>query len=126
MAKYIATLRAVFDADDDVDAIFIADQIRVNGAVDLDNDAGDSIDVTQVTSNTLDIRPEEVLNQLRRSRNLLIRTRIKECFELARELDKTIHALSRNEQWETVQGHYDWSEFLTLAKRILQGESPDA
>src|SRR4051812_33563914 len=83
---WIATLRAVYEADSEVDAIMIADQIKVNGEVDLEE--SDSLDVTQVTQNLAQVTPEEVVQILRKARNACIRTRTKEGYDLGRELDK--------------------------------------
>lgn len=125
MPKYVATLRAIYDATDDVEAVFIADKIRENGFADLDEDE-DLLDVTQVTSNHLNLSPEETIVQLKRARNLLIKTRIRECYMLAKELDMQIHALSLRESPEIVASTYDHGDFMDLAERILmKGESPD-
>jgi hypothetical protein len=125
MARYIATLRAQFNADDDVEAIWIADKIMENGEVDLNEDDGDLLEVTQVTSNALDITPQEVLVQLRRARNLLIRTRIKQCFETARELDKIIYALSHRDEINFDMSSYDWGAFMQITEQIIKGEEPN-
>jgi len=126
-ARYVATLRAIYNAEDDVEAIFIADQIRQNGAVDLDEDEeGDVLDVTQVTSNQLDLNPDETIIQLKRARNLLIKTRIKQCYALARELDYQIHALMCRESSDLTMSTYDYGHFMELSEAIIQrGEMPD-
>jgi hypothetical protein len=126
MPKYVATLRAVYEAEDDVGAVFIADQIRVNGERDLDDEDGDVLDVTQVTSNQLDLTPEETITQLRRARNLLVKTRIKECYNLAKELDQQIYALSHRSAGEFAMAGYDFADFMDLAQSILvEGVTPD-
>lgn len=124
--RYVATLRAVFDAEDEVEAIFIADQIRQNGIVDLDEDDGDILDVTQVTSNDLALSPEETLTVLRRARNLLIRTRVKECYETAREFDKLIYILAHRTDPAFSLAGYNYGDFLDISEAILmRGEMPD-
>lgn len=125
MTRYVATLRALYDAKDDVEAMFIADQIRVNGSIDFDDD-NDVLDVTQVTSNQLDLSPDETIVQLKRARNLLIKTRIKECYNLAKELDIQIFALQHRESPEFSMSMYDYGDFMELSEAILQrGEMPD-
>lgn len=119
MPRFVATLRAVFDADDEVTAILAAERIRENGIADLDEDEGDELNVTQVTSNALDISPDEVLEQLEKARNLLIRTRIKQCFEQARELDKIIYALRHRDEESFDMRGYDYGNFMDIAEEIL-------
>lgn len=124
--RYVATLRAVFDAEDEVEAIFIADQIRLNGFQDLDEDDGDILDVTQVTSNSLELSPEETLTQLKRARNLLIKTRIRQCYELAKELDQQLYALEHRADSDFSMAGYDYGKFMEIAEAILQrGEVPN-
>jgi hypothetical protein len=119
MPKYVATLRAVYDADDDVTAIFMADQIRVNGEQDLDDDDGNSLEVTQVTSMEVDLEPDEIITQLRHTRNILIKTRIKECFAEARQLDMLVHMLQHRHEPAIAMAGYDYSTFMDVAEAIL-------
>lgn len=124
-ARYVATLRAVYDADDEVEAIFIADKIKENGGVDLDEEEGDTLEVTQVTNNSLDISPEETLAHLRLSRDLLIRTRIKQCYELARQIDEMAYALEHRRDPDFDLSGYDYSEMLEITERILSEGKED-
>lgn len=125
MIRCVATLRAVFDATDEVEAVFIADKICENGQRDFDEE-NDILEVTQVTSNHLDITPEETLVQLRRARNLLIKTRIRDCYMLAKELDQQIYALAHRGAADFAMAGYDYGEFMDLTERILmRGEMPD-
>lgn len=123
---FIATFRAMFRASDDVEAIMIADQIKVNGQADLDEEDGDTLDVTQVTQNLAALAPEEVLQLLRRARNSCIRTKTREGFDLGRELDKFCFALkNRSEKNEGYQlAGYDYGEFMDVAKEVLAGGNP--
>lgn len=123
--KYVATLRAVYEADDDATAVFIADKIRENGIADMQEDEGDSLDVTQVTNSGLDLTPDETLSVLRKARNLLIKTRIKQCYAQAKELDRTIYALSIRENPNIAMGTYSHGNFMDLCEAILMnGEEP--
>lgn len=122
----MAQLRAVFTAKSEVEAILIADQIKVNGEVDLDQEEGDSLDVTQVTSNQLVMSPEDTLVNFRKTRNLLIRTRVRQAFELAQELDKLIFMFQQrlvDEAGLELSG-YSYGDFMDLALKILHGEEP--
>jgi hypothetical protein len=134
MPRYIATLRATYDAEDEVEAIFIADQIRLNGEQDLDTDEDlldegeevDTLEVTQITDNGLNLTPDEALSVFRHARNLLIKTRIKQCFDLAREFDRTIYALENREIEGFSMRSYDYGRFMDLAESILiKGEVPN-
>lgn len=124
MPKFIATLRAVYEADDEVEAIYISEQIRDNGAKDLEEEEEDSLQVTQVTNNVLDISPQEVIDQLRKSRNLLIRTRVRTGLEIAQQLDKFLYALVRHEDPTYTDSSYSYGDFMALVGRILKGEEP--
>lgn len=121
---YVATLRAVFGATDDVEAIMIADQIKVNGEKDLED--SDSLDVTQVTQNLSVLSPEETLHELRKARNACIRTRTKEGYDLGREIDKFIFVLKhRNEEHDGFKlSGYDYGEYLDIAQEVLAGGNP--
>jgi len=129
MPRYVTTLRACYDAADDVEAIFIADKIRENGQQDLTDDDEENestLEVTQVTSNQLDISPEELLVQLRRARNLLIKTRIRDCYQLAKELDQQIFALANRSEPDFAMAGYSYGNFMDLTEAILrEGKMPD-
>lgn len=123
---WVATLRAVFKADSEVDAIMIADQIKVNGEADLQEDEGDSLDVTQVTQNLAQLSPEETIQVLLKARNACIRTRTKEGYDLGRELDKFAFVLkNRNEEHDGFKlAGYDYAEYLDIATEVLAGGNP--
>jgi hypothetical protein len=123
---YVATLRAIYSADDDVEAALIAEAIRENGSVDLDDEDDESeVFVTQVTSNSLEVSFEESLALFRRTRNLLIKTRIKQCFELAKQLDQMIWVLEHRREPGFDLAGYDYTKFFELSEQILEaGESP--
>lgn len=125
MPRYVATLRAVYDAEDETAAVFIADKIRENGYADLDEDDNDVLDVTQITSNALNLTPQEVITELKRARNLLLKTRVKSCYHLAKELDIEIHKLESGEP-EFAMASYQHGDFMELAESIImKGETPD-
>ncbi len=126
MPRFVATLRAIYDAQDEVEAMLVADKICENGSADLDDSDDDSsLEVTQVVSNGLQLLPQEMLSRLRIARNLLIKTRIKQCYELAQELDRVIFALEHREDPGFSIRAYDYGAFIDLADRILmKGETP--
>lgn len=122
--RFLATFRAVFDAQDDVEAQLIVDRIIENASVDLvaddDSDLEPSFECTQIANNVLTITPQEVLTVLRKARNLLIKTRRKTAVDAARELDMQIHAVDRG----LAAGHesegYDYGHFLDVCEAILK------
>lgn len=126
MPRFVATFRALYNADDEVSAMVIADQIRLNAEMDLDDEDGDTFECTQVTSNGLDLTPDELMIQLRKARNALIKTRMRSCYELARELDQVIHSLQFKDDPRFTSSSYDFGHFMDLAEAILKrGEEPD-
>ena len=125
MPQYIATLRAVYEAADDAEAAFAADQIRENGRSDFDEESENTLDVTQVTSNQLDVTPEETIVHLKKARNLLVKTRIRQCYDLARELDIQIYALEHRLNPAFSMGGYNYADFVDLCEAILvRNETP--
>lgn len=122
--RYVATLRAVFDAEDDVSAQLIAETIAHHGRTDLEEDEGDSLDVTQVTNFGINLTPEETITRLKQARNLLIKTKLRYCWDQAKELDKVIWALEHRDDDMFLAG-YDWGRFLQMAKAIIdEGANP--
>jgi len=118
--KFVATLRTIFDAQDEMEAILMANEFQERIADLLDED--DIVDVTQVIpfETARQIPSAEMIEQLRRSRDLLIKTRIVQCFELARELDKTAWTLEHRAEPGFDMAGYDWGAFLDLTNRLLE------
>ena len=127
MSRYIALLQAIYESPDDATAMMIADRIRENGSLDLDEEAdGDSLDVMQVTDISSSLDPLVQIRQLKQSRNVLIALRMGEAYEIARSLDQLIHALQLKVDVQTAMGTYDYTNFLEVAEAILKrGEYPD-
>lgn len=122
---YVGTLRAVFKAPDEATALMIADQVKVNGEKDLDEEEGDSLDVMQVTSHSLELAPDETLTILRRARNLLIKTRTRQGYDVGKELHEFIYMLQHRYEdqpgYELAGYQYD---YLDIAQQVLQGGNP--
>lgn len=119
--KYVATLRAIFTAEDDVHAQLIANELAEQAGVILDE--GDTIDYTQVilAEITGPISPIEVVEKMRQMCDILISTRIKECYEMAQWLHKIAYMLEhRFEEFGDSPGPgYDYGEFTDRAKQIF-------
>jgi hypothetical protein len=123
---YVALFRAVFRASDDVEAIMIADQVKVNGERDLEQEDGDTLDVMQVTQNMAELTPEATVILLRRARNALIRTRSRDMVDCARELDKCAHIIKAKASSEIAMGlgNYDYGQFIEVMEEVLGGSNP--
>jgi hypothetical protein len=124
LIPFVSTMRVITYCQDEVEAQITMDRLNEMVMEQLDEEDGDRVVVTQTTQFTTDVSPEEVLNVLKRARNVLIRTRIKQCFDLARDMDMTIHQLSQQYDAE-YKPVYDYGNFITVAERILnKGEDP--
>lgn len=117
--KYIGTIRCVIEAQDELEARLEMNEVVEAAADILDED--DTIDVTQIIPAELQnvIEPAEMVEQLRRSRDLLIKTRIIQCYELARELDKTAWILEHRTEESFDLSGYDWGAFMELTNKLL-------
>lgn len=123
--QFIATLRATFEADDEVEAALMANEL-VEAAADI-MDEGATLDVTQVIPLDLKrkIEPAELVEQLRKSRDMLILTRIIQCFELAKELDKIAWILEHRSEDSFDLAGYDYTAPYDRADELL-GRKKDA
>lgn len=119
LTAFVGTLRLVINSPDEVEACMAADRLRELCLDYLDEEDGDQVILTQLTANSSDLTPEETLVVLKRARNALIRTRIRECYDLARELDKNIHAMSLRVSTEEAHTSYDYTALLDIAEQIL-------
>jgi len=104
----------------------IAEKIRENGGADLDEDEGDSIDVTQVTNNTLILAPHETIAVLRKARNQMIRTRTRAGVELAKSVDEFLWVIENRAEGEPAYAPpYPRERILAVLEAVLKrGESP--
>lgn len=122
---FVNTLRIfVYEKDE------VAAALAVEDIIDLIEDYlvpedGDRVESTQLTPFTTDVEPEELLVILARARNGLIRTRIKQCFDLGKQMDEIIHALRHRDDGSGFIPPYNHGDFIMLAKKILtDGEDP--
>lgn len=118
MLQFIGTMRVILFVEDEVEAMLTMDRLQHECEDLLDEDDGDVVAITQVVPFTTDVSPEEILVILKRARNALIRTRMKECWDNARDLDMTIHNLTLQVD-PTYAANYDYSRLLDIADRIL-------
>lgn len=117
--QYIGTMRVVIFVEDELDATLTMDRLRQECADLLDEEEGDTVAVTQVLPFTYDVVPEEVLNILKRARNALIKTRKKECYDLAYALDQEIFQLALAQD-PTMPAAYDYGRMMSFVEAIFK------
>lgn len=118
LQRFIGTMRVVLNVQDELEATLTMDRLQTECEGLLDEEDGDEVIITQTTPFTTDVSPEEVLTIFRRARNALIRTRMKECFDIARSLDMVIYNLA-TQQDPTMSATYDYSRMMDFLERIL-------
>lgn len=120
--KFLATIRAVFEAEDEVEAALIANEIQEATSALFEEDVTDgTVDVTQVIPYGLvgKVEPAELVAQLRRCCDMLIMTRIVQCFEQAKELDKLAWILEHREEETFDITGYDYGAIFERADKLL-------
>lgn len=121
--QYVATLRASFEAEDDAQALLIADDIATQGLDKiLEAEEGDTIIVTQVIDYAPADTPQEIINVLAKARNTLILTKMQPMIDLAREVDKVIFSLEKGD-WVGF-APYDYGRFMELIELVINGGAP--
>lgn len=121
MKPYFVTFRAIIYAPSEVDAISWAEETADAARATLIPEDGDDFYVTQITPYNAEITPQETVTTLRLARNVLIRTRYKDCYEVAQQIDKFAHELERRTDENSKGVTYDWTRFMEIAKEILDG-----
>lgn len=116
--RFIATYRYVFLAEDEVEAHVMANQVQEL----LDVEDGDSFDVTQIIPADIRgrIEPAELCEQLRKCRDMLILTRIIQCLEQAKELDKIAWILEHRSEESFDLAGYDYGAVYDRAEELLK------
>lgn len=114
-------MRVVLNVEDEVEATLTMDRLRSECEDLLDEEDGDEVLVTQITAFTTDVAPEEVLTIFRRARNALIRTRVKECVDLAGWLDRVIYQFAQSQD-PSMPAQYDYGRMMDFLTRILNNK----
>lgn len=118
MQKYLATVRVTFEAEDEVEAQLIGNEMSEHLAQLLEDN--DTVDVTQMIPFGTDwTTPEEMVAHMRIVRDMLIRTRIIQCFDLAKEIDKQAWILEHRAEETFDLTNYDYTAFFDLSDNIL-------
>lgn len=122
--QYLATLRLMFFESDDVAANVTAEIIRERASELIEEE--DTLEVTQVIPLTLSapVEPSEMVNEMRRVCDMLIATRIKECYDLAQWIHKTAWILEQRREPGFSDGSYDYMSFVERSNEVLQSTKP--
>lgn len=126
MPKFVAVMHVTLSAPDEVSAVIEAEKVRESLEKDeiISVEDGESADMVQVIPLAEDPTPSANILQLKRARNILIRTRFRDCFDVAQELDKMAHALSVRLSPQESQVSYDYGKFMEVAADVLRGDNP--
>ena len=124
MQRYTAILRLEFLADSEVEAEITAmeAQTLVEGQLDLTE--GDEVGVSHIGLETAGNTPVELIATCVATRNALILTKAKPCWDVAKELDKLIDSLERHD-YQFVSSDYDYGRFFDIAAKLLADEKED-
>ena len=122
MAEYVHVLHVYTNSENDLAAIDEADNIKLAIERDLlDTQDGEGVDVVQTIPLGEDPVPSASIMQLRRARNILLRTKRKDAYDVARSLDQVAYQLSSGDPLLT---SYDWGKFVEVMREILDGKNP--
>lgn len=119
LKQYIGTMRVILNVEDELEAQLAMDRLQRECMDYLDDEDGDEVLVTQIMPFTTDVPPEEVLNILKRARNALIKTRMKECYDLASAMDQQIFQLALMQD-PTMPAAYDYGRMMSFVEAIFK------
>lgn len=129
MPRYVATFRVVFNAESDLDARIVGEhlhEVLADEFADEDGEA-ETVDMTQLISFGEELTAQEAANTLRKARNVLLRTKLKDAYDTASAVDQIAHQLEHRDQIEMggqVPPTYDFSHFVDVAHDIWAGKYP--
>jgi hypothetical protein len=119
--RYVAALRVLYTAEDDYEARIVAEACAFRAIQGMDQEEGEDVVITAVENFSADsLTPEEAAIKLDVARNALIKTRARDAFETAKELDKYAWALRHGSMAE-----YDYGTIFELAKELIKRPKED-
>lgn len=124
MADFVAVLHANFSHTDEIEARLFAEDLREGLDKLMETDDGDGADVIEVISADEDPAPISNVIQLKRARNILLRTRTTDGWDLARTLDQFTHAYEHKYTMQDGMISYDYGKFIDTAKAVIDGGNP--
>jgi hypothetical protein len=122
--EFIAVLHVYMKEDSEVQAVLAADDIKQHLEKEIldKEELDEAVDVVQVIPAFDDPTPSASVMQLRRARNILIRTKIIDCFNIARELHRVAWELEK--RTDPDMSNFDHGSFLPVAQAVLEGGNP--
>lgn len=124
MPKYIATYRVVFEARDDADSVLIADTVQRAIEGRLEPEDGDSVELIECIDFSFQPTLAGTTDVLRKARNMLLRTRTRQGYYLAEELDKFAYQLDHSIDERMGTPGYDFGRITEIAAQVLKGKMP--
>lgn len=127
MPEYLTILHVYHNSSDDIAAIAEADDIKISMESNLlDTEEKEGVDIIETIPLGIDPTPTAAVTTLRRARNILVRSRVRECWDYARNLDELIFQFEKRALNPNDFRHagYDWSNFMKVTKEILDGGNP--
>lgn len=127
--RYVATFRVIFNADGETNARIISEHLQEVIADEFVDEEGESesVDMTQLISFGEPLTAQEAANTLRKARNVLLRTKMKDAYDTASVIDQMAHVLEHRDQDE-MGGQspltYDFSHFVDIAHQVWLGQMP--
>lgn len=125
--EYLVIQRIGFSARSDEAAETVARHLRDIVESELDLEDGDDVTIIEVLPvNPLTaLTPLEKIRKLREARNVLLETKMKDCYVLSQTLDQMAHALENRIDSDFAGPQiYDYGKFIRIAERVWQGENP--
>lgn len=119
--QYVATLRVVFEADDDAQAALIADRFRTQIEDDLDTE-DEGVVLTSLSNTYVGDSPEELLVSFRASRNALIKTKWRPAIEVAKQLEEIIQGLEHGDL--QLVAPFNHGRFMDVMEEVYNGGWP--
>lgn len=126
MPNYLAVAHIYLKSEDQVTAIAEADDVKLAIERDLlDPDEGEVVDIVEVIDTEENPVPTAAITQLRRARNILLRTRTKDGYDVARSIDEFAHMLSTKlVSTDESRASYDYGNLMAVLKEVLDGGNP--
>lgn len=122
MPKFLAAFYCDLEVEDQVAAQLAAFDLEERIKEWLDD--GESVEASAVVPDGEPLTKFDEVQWLYQARNILVRTRTKDGFDLARELDRAAHAFRVRLGVEESMSSYDWSKFMKVVEEISNGGNP--
>jgi hypothetical protein len=125
--EYLLVQQIGFRARSQEAAEQIALHLRDQVEEELEQEEGDEVTIVELIAVTplTTLTPLDKIRRLREARNVLLETKLKDCYVVAQTLDQMAHALEHRIDADFVgPALYDYSKFIEVAERVWKGENP--